>query len=102
VSHQPAYPVFCFEGKKVPYPASGFLPDIKLSWRTSHYYQYGRVEVISPLTAAIGRLFFGQKSPAPRARELFKPSTDSANLRVEIEKKFFSFSVWRFLEVTSQ
>jgi len=32
-SQQPAYPVFCFEGQKVPYPVSSFLPDIKLSWR---------------------------------------------------------------------
>jgi len=43
VSQQLAFPVFCFEGQKVPYPASSFLPDIKLSWRTSHYYQHGRV-----------------------------------------------------------
>jgi len=33
VSQQPAYPVFFFEGQKVPYPVSSFLPDIKLSWR---------------------------------------------------------------------
>jgi len=33
VSQQPAYLVFCFEGQKVPYPASSFLPGIKLSWR---------------------------------------------------------------------
>jgi len=39
VSQQPAFLVFCFEGQKVPYPSSSFLPDIKLSWRTSHYYQ---------------------------------------------------------------
>jgi len=37
VSQEPAFPVFCFEGQKVPYPASSFLPDIKLSWRRSHY-----------------------------------------------------------------
>jgi len=44
VSQQPAFPVFCFEGQKVPYPASSFLPDIKLRWRTSHYnQQHGRV-----------------------------------------------------------
>jgi len=35
VSQKLAFPVFCFEGQKVPYPASSFLPDIKLSWRTS-------------------------------------------------------------------
>ena len=29
--------------------------------------------------------------PAARARELFKPSTDSTSLLVEIEKKFFRF-----------
>jgi len=33
VSQQPACPVFCFEGQKVPSPISSFLPDIKLSWR---------------------------------------------------------------------
>jgi len=33
VPQQPAYPVFCFEGQKVPYPVSIFLSDIKLSWR---------------------------------------------------------------------
>ena len=37
----------------------------------------------------IGALFFGHKSPAARARELFKPSTDSASLVVKVEKKFF-------------
>jgi len=39
VSQQPAYPVFCFEGQKVPYPASSFLSDMKLCWGKSHYYQ---------------------------------------------------------------
>jgi len=43
VSQQRAFPVFCFERQKVPCPASSFLPDIKLSWRKSHYYQHGRV-----------------------------------------------------------
>ena len=38
----------------------------------------------------IGALF-GHKSPVARARELFKPSTDSASLLVDIEKKFFRF-----------
>jgi len=33
VPKQPAHPVFCFEGQKVPYPVFSFLPDIKLSWR---------------------------------------------------------------------
>ena len=48
-----------------------------------------RQKLINPLTAAIGRPFFGQKLPA--ARELFKPSTDSASLLVEIEKNVFRF-----------
>jgi len=50
------------------------------------------------LTTVIGRPFFGHKSPAARAKELFKPSTDSASLVVDI-KKSFSFSVgvfWRW------
>jgi len=37
----------------------------------------------------IGSHFFGHKLPAPRARELFKPFTDSASLLVEIENNFF-------------
>jgi len=40
-------------------------------------------------------------SPADWARELFKPSTDSASLQLHI-KKMFSFWVWGFLGVTSQ
>ena len=53
----------------------------------------------NPLTTVFGRPFFGHKSPAARARELFKPFTDSASLLVDIEKKRFSFSVgvfWRW------
>jgi len=33
-----------------------------------------------------GRYFFGYNSPAARARELFKPSTDSGSLLVSTEK----------------
>jgi len=29
VSQQSTFPVFCFEGQKVPYPASSFLPDVR-------------------------------------------------------------------------
>jgi len=47
-----------------------------------------------------GSHFFGHKSPAARARELFKPSTDSASFLVDIEKKFFLF--WHLLGGTSQ
>jgi len=50
--------------------------------------------LFNPLTTArqhIGTPFFGHKSPAARARELFKPSTDSASLLVDIEKKVFRF-----------
>ena len=39
----------------------------------------------------IGAPFFGHKSLAARARELFKPSTDSESLLVDIEKKNFRF-----------
>jgi len=41
-------------------------------------------------------------SPGDWARELFKPSTDSASLAVKIEKKNFSFWFWAFLGGTSQ
>jgi len=54
-----------------------------------------------PLTTAIGRPFFGHKSPAARARELFTPPMDSASLLVDIKKTFFVFG-GGFLEVTSQ
>jgi len=36
-----------------------------------------------------GRHFFGDKSPAPRAREPFKPSTDLESLLVSVDKFFF-------------
>jgi len=39
----------------------------------------------------IGAPFFGHKLPAAGARELFKPSTDSASLLVDIEKNIFCF-----------
>jgi len=57
---------------------------------------------LNPLMTAIGRPFFGHKSPATRTRELFKPSADSASLLFDIEKKCSSFSVGGFVEVTSQ
>ena len=47
--------------------------------------------LFNPLTTAIGRPFFGHKSPAAGARELFKPSTDSPSLLVDIEKNVFRF-----------
>jgi len=56
---------------------------------------------VNPLTTAIGQPFW-HKSPAARARELFKPSTDSASLLVDIEKKAFFVFGGVFLEVTSQ
>ena len=40
--------------------------------------------------------------PTKRARELIKPSTDSASLRLEIEKKYFSAWILGSLCVTSQ
>ena len=40
--------------------------------------------VLNLLTTVIGWPFFGQKLPAARARELFKPYTDSASLLVDI------------------
>jgi len=45
---------------------------------------------------------FSHNFPTDRARELFKPSTDSANLLVHFEKKTFSFWVWGSLWGTSQ
>jgi len=53
------------------------------------------LESLNPLTVAIGRPFFGHKSPAARARQLFKPAVDSASLLVDIKKKIFRFR-WGF------
>ena len=39
----------------------------------------------------IGSQFFGHESPAVRARELFKSSTNSASIIVKIEKNIFRF-----------
>jgi len=46
----------------------------------------------------IGAPFFGHKSSAARARELFKPFTDSASLLVDIVKKIFRFGFEVFWE----
>jgi len=43
--------------------------------------------------AGIGQPFFCQQLLAARAKELFKPSTDSASFLVKIEKKFFVFGL---------
>jgi len=51
---------------------------------------------LNPLMTAIGQPFFGHISPAARARELFKPSTDSASLVVKIIKKTFFVFGGRF------
>jgi len=45
---------------------------------------------------------FSHNFPTDRARELFKPSTDSASLLAYFEKKRFSFCVWGSLWGTSQ
>ena len=53
---------------------------------------------INSLVATIGQHFFSHESSAARARELLKPSTDSASLLVDIKKNVFLFSVgvfWR-------
>jgi len=59
------------------------------------------ISEINSLVATIGRHFFSHESSAARARELLKPSTDSASLLVDIKKTFFVFC-GGFLEVTSQ
>jgi len=62
-----------------------------------------RVIVWRPLPSPFNdRAFFGHKSPAARARELFKPATDSASLLVDIKNKFFLFLVSCLLGGTSQ
>jgi len=58
-------------------------------YTATHMYEIKNA--FNPLTAAIGRPFFGHTSPAARARELFKSSTDSASLLVDIEKNVFRF-----------
>jgi len=60
-----------------------------LDWiRTVNY-----LKLQEPDQTAIGQPFFGLKSPAARAGELFKPSTDLASLVHKIEKKtIFGFS----------
>ena len=50
-----------------------------------------------------GRHSFGHNSPAAAAREVFKPSTDSASLVVPSQKKkIIQFWVWGSLGGTSQ
>jgi len=45
----------------------------------------------APASHLSGRHFFGHNSPAAAAREVFKPSTDSASLVVPSQK---NFQVW--------
>ena len=49
-----------------------------------------------------GSQFFGYNSPAAAAREVFKPSTDSASLVVPRQKKFFQFWVLGSIGGSSQ
>jgi len=56
----------------------------------------------NPFCPAFYRALQSYNSSGDWAREPSKPSTDSASLLLEIEKKSFSFSVRGFLEVTSQ
>jgi len=46
----------------------------------------GSANPLSPVCATFCKAFQRYNSPADRARELFKPSTDSAGLLVEIER----------------
>jgi len=48
-----------------------------------------------------GRYSFGHNSPAATARQVFKPSTDSASLLVPNQKKFFSGLATPLGDVTS-
>ena len=50
----------------------------------------------------VGSRFFGYISPAAAAREVFKPSTDSASLVVPSQKNFFQFWVLGSLGGSSQ
>jgi len=49
----------------------------------------GLVIISVPCAPLFCKTLQSYNSPAARARELFKPSTDLASLLVEIEKKFF-------------
>jgi len=57
-----------------------------------------------PLTTApayICRYSFGHNSPAAAAREVFKPSTDSASLLAPSQQKFFCFGFGVLLGVVT-
>jgi len=69
------------------------------------YLQWNHQQIIwsvhlTPATM-IARDFYGHKSPAARARELFKPFADSGSLLVSIEKTIFLILDWGSLWVTS-
>jgi len=63
--------------------------------RESHYSAMSLRALKEPFKSRVRHSFCKalQSFNLPAARELFKPSTDSANLLVEIEKKQFSFFV---------
>jgi len=62
--------------------------------------------LINTLSPAIAKIFAQglqrYNSPADWARKLFKPSTDSASLLVEIERKMFRFGFMVLRRRTSQ
>jgi len=65
--------------------------------------QRGVFNPFSPACATfLAELCKSYNLPGDWARELFKPSTDSASLVVNIEIQNFSFWVWAFLGKTSQ
>jgi len=73
------------------------IPEVVSFIGTSLVYSENNIAeyCVNPLSPAIAKILAQDlqryNSPADWARKLFKPSTDSASLLVEIEKKSFRF-----------
>ena len=85
------------------YPYS--FPIICINMSVAELNSQRHWNILSKYTARAGHYsdqhFLDYKSPATVARELFKPSTDSASFLLSIKKHYLIW-VWDFLLVTSQ
>jgi len=74
------------------------------SFNWLYHFVYGYLALSVPRVPLFLQFFKSlqsHKSPEDWARQLFKPSTDSASLKLQV-KNFFSFSILGFLKETSQ
>ena len=76
---------------------------LKSRYEKQNPFQFRQLELFKDRKATtVAQTLASHHLPANRARELITPSTESANLRIEIEEKFFRLWFLDSLCVTSQ